>query len=107
MATTSTTTPTTFNASSAAPNAASDPRAITLPATSWAALTAQVKNHLINLAHSHTGRALPQSVRLDVPPAMAQAPATEYAELLAWLRANGLQVLVFGSRRADVRLEVH
>lgn len=90
------------------PTHAIQPRATVLhhPAGPWPEITAWVQAQLLDLAHRRTGQRQPTQVRIDVPPAMAQTAARHSAPLLAWLQARQLRVLMLGSRRADVRLEI-
>lgn len=76
------------------------------PAGPWPQITAWVQEQWVDLAHRRTGRAQATQVRIDVPPAMAHTAAQHSGPLLAWLRARHVQVLLLGSRRSDVRLEI-
>ncbi len=77
-----------------------------LPVASWPQVTDWVQSNLVDLAHRGTGRWQPRQVRLDVPPALAGAPRAQYQPLVDWLAQRHLRLLLLGSRRADVRLEV-
>lgn len=77
-----------------------------LTAQSWPQLTRDVQAWLAAQVHRETGRWQATRVRLDVPPHLAEAPVAECAPLVAWLKAQGLGLLVLGSRRADAFLQV-
>ena len=77
-----------------------------LPTRPWPQVIDWVQATVVDLAHRHTGRWQPSRVRLDVPPALAGAPHAQYQPLVNWLAARQVQLLLLGSRRADLRLEV-
>lgn len=70
----------------------------------WPSLTAHVQEVLLDRAHA-SGEPVSR-LRLDVPPPLAGARPEALAALLAWCRAEGIVLVVLGSRRADVRIEV-
>ena len=77
-----------------------------LPTGCWPQVIDWVQAIVVDLAHRHTGRWQPSRVRLDVPPALASAPRAHYQPLVDWLGARQVRLLLLGSRRADLRLEV-
>ena len=49
---------------------------------------------------------LPARPPLDLPPALAGAARAQYQPLVDWLAARQVQLLLLGSRRDDLQLEV-
>ena len=76
------------------------------PVSNWNRLATQLRQHVADLSFRFAGQWQPRHVRIDVPFALASQAPAQHAVLIGWLDEQGLTYQIFGSTRADVRVEI-
>ncbi len=81
-------------------------RSVTVNPGTWAQITRDAQALIADQRFAQSGAWRLSHVRIDLPLALAQAPAQEHRRLRSWLSEQVPAFLITGARRDDVALHL-